>query len=124
MLVKFVQTARLRELVESECDEGGCPLFSPFAAENQPSATRIARAVVHAMGEVNQDVSAAMGHRVDLGTLLPIMFIGIGMLDIGFRRKPVGPPWYTLFWWSLRFFMTFNGGAVRPPVKPPAPGPG
>ncbi len=77
-----------------------------------PSPTRLAQAVARAAADVNADVRAALDERADLGTLLPLFFAVAGVAEVGATGELPAPTWFSLLWWSLRSFMTFNFEAV------------
>jgi len=104
--------ALLARLVAEERDEQGHRLTN-MRPERMPGPTRVARAVAHAFAEINGDIRAALDHRADLGTLLPVLFFSLGLVEVGVTRKLPAPAWFNLLWWSLRSFMTFNQGAVE-----------
>jgi hypothetical protein len=106
----------LEQLVAEERDEKGHPLTA-VRPDSLPGPTRVARAVAHAFSEINGDVRVALDHRADLGTLLPVVFFSLGLVEIGVTRKLPVPAWFNLLWWSLRSFMTFNVGAVEEQSK-------
>lgn len=101
--------ARVEELARGERDEQGRPIALPDA---QPGPTRVARAVAHAFHDINRDVRDALDDRADLGTLLPVFFAVGGVTEVASTGKLPAPPWFNLFWWSIRSFMTFNLEAV------------
>lgn len=106
----------LAELVAEERDENG-NLLTSVQPDSLPGPTRVARAVAHAFSEINGDVRVALDQRADLGTLLPVVFFSLGLVEIGVTRKLPVPAWFNLLWWSLRSFMTFNVGAVEEQSK-------
>jgi hypothetical protein len=108
--------ALIEKLVAEERDEHGRPLLGE-RPEWMPGPTSVARAVAHAFSEINGDVRAALGHRADLGTLLPVVFFSLGLAEVAVTRKLPVPAWFNLLWWSLRSFMTFNVGAVEEESK-------
>lgn len=97
--------ARLAELVDAARDEEGRPIT---AARARPGTTRVAEAVVSSFAAINADVAEALEGEADLGALLPVAFAGLGLVEIAATGKLPVPPWFNLFWWSLRSFMTFN----------------
>jgi len=108
--------ARLRELVQTEHDEQG-RLLGAAALGDQPSPTRVARAVAHAASGLNADIGDLLDHRADLGTLLPVLFAAAGVAELGATGKMPAPTWFNLLWWSMRAFMTFNLRAVEEEVE-------
>jgi hypothetical protein len=103
--------ARLAELLAEARGDDGRPLGASHP-DVHPGPTRVARAVAHAVVAINAEVREAMGHRADLGTLLPVVFATAGLTEVAITRKMPVPAWFNLLWWSLRSFMTFNPGAV------------
>lgn len=101
--------ARVEELARGERDERGRPIID---ADEQPGPTRVARAVAHAVHELNRSVRDALDDRADLGTLLPVFFAMGGVTEVASSGRLPAPPWFNLFWWSIRSFMTFNLEAV------------
>ncbi|WP_437579716.1 HMA2 domain-containing protein [Sorangium sp. So ce887] len=113
--------ARLAELVgEARADDGH--LLAAPRPEGHPGPTRVARAVAHAVVGINADVREAMDYRADLGTLLPVFFATAGLAEVGVTRRLPAPAWFNLLWWSLRWFMTFNQGAVSEELRTAAGG--
>jgi len=104
--------ARLHALIDNERDEKGNRL-TDFHPDEHPGPTRVARAVTHAFFEINGDVRAALGHRADLGTILPVFFAAAGLSEVAVTGKLPVPTWFNLLWWSLRSFMTFNTSAIE-----------
>jgi len=104
--------ALLSRLVDNERDEHGKRLTA-IRPERLPGPTRIARAVAHAFAEINGDIREALDHRADLGTLLPVVFFSLGLVEVGVTKRMPAPAWFNLLWWSLRSFMTFNTTAVE-----------
>lgn len=82
------------------------------APERMPGPTRVANAVARAFSEINGDVRRALDDRADLGTILPVVFFTLGLLEVPATRKLPVPAWFNLLWWSLRSFMTFNPAAI------------
>ncbi|WP_437985907.1 HMA2 domain-containing protein [Sorangium sp. So ce117] len=103
--------ARLAGLVDGAREDDGHPLGAP-RPEGHPGPTRVARAVAHAFAGINADVREAMDYRADLGTILPVVFAAAGLAEVGATRRLPVPAWFNLLWWSLRWFMTFNPGAI------------
>lgn len=102
----------LARIVSEEMAE--VPSSRRFAApERMPGPTKVAQAVAHAFAEINCDVRKALDHRADLGTILPVVFFSLGLVEVAATRKLPAPAWFNLLWWSLRSFMTFNPGAVE-----------
>jgi hypothetical protein len=112
--------ARVCELVAAERDEDGRPLTA-LGPERYPGPTRIAHAVAHAFAGINGDVRAALDHRADLGTLLPVIFAVAGIAEVGLKGRMPVPTWFNLLWWSVRSFMTFNVSAVEEEAKAEEP---
>lgn len=111
-LAPEVIAARVRELVLDERDEEGRSLTA-LRIQRQPGPTRIARAVAHAAAGINRDVRVALGHRADLGTLLPVFFATAGIAEVAVTGRLPVPTWFNLLWWSMRSFMTFNISALQ-----------
>lgn len=102
----------LEQLVAEERDDQGRNV-TELGRDTLPGPTRVAKAVAHAFAEINGDVRGALDHRADLGTLMPVLFFSLGLVEIGVTRKLPAPAWFNLVWWSIRSFMTFNAGAVE-----------
>jgi len=64
--------------------------------------------VARAFSEINGDVRRALDDRADLGTIMPVIFFTLGLVEIAGTRKLPAPAWFNLLWWSMRSFMTFN----------------
>ncbi|WP_437736528.1 HMA2 domain-containing protein [Sorangium sp. So ce1335] len=112
---------RLAELVGEARDDEGHLLATP-SPDAHPGPTRVARALAHAFAGINADVREALGYRADLGTLLPVVFATAGLAEVGVTRRLPAPAWFNLLWWSLRWFMTFNPGAVSEELRSAAGG--
>lgn len=82
------------------------------APERMPGPTRIANTVARAFSEINGDVRRALDDRADLGTIMPVVFFALGLVEIAGTRKLPAPAWFNLLWWSMRSFMTFNPAAT------------
>lgn len=108
--------ALLERLIADERDTEGRKL-TELGPERHPGPTKVARALAHAFAEINGDVRGGLDHRADLGTLLPVLFFALGLVEIAATRKLPAPAWFNLLWWSLRSFMTFNQGAVAQEVR-------
>lgn len=80
--------------------------------DKMPGPTRVADTVARAFSEINGDVRRALDHRADLGTILPVIFFSLGLVEVAATRKLPAPAWFNLLWWSLRSFMTFNPAAT------------
>ncbi|WP_437290255.1 HMA2 domain-containing protein [Sorangium sp. So ce406] len=112
---------RLAELVSDARDDDG-RLLAPPRPDAHPGPTRVARALAHAFAGINADVREALDYRADLGTLLPVVFATAGLAEVGVTRRLPAPAWFNLLWWSLRWFMTFNPGAVSEELRHAAGG--
>lgn len=106
---------RLRALLAAERDERGRPLEAP--RPQAPGPVRIAHTIAHAFLELNGDVRRGLGGDADLGTLLPVVFAGLGFIELARARTLPTPSWFNLLWWSVRSYMIFNPGAVDEEVK-------
>ncbi len=105
----------LRELVQRIVSEemADVPSSRRFAIpERMPGPTRVANTVARAFLEINGDVRRALDGRADLGTILPVVFFSLGLVEVAATRKLPAPAWFNLLWWSLRSFMTFNPAAT------------
>jgi hypothetical protein len=86
------------------------PLAAP-PPNREPS--RLAVATAAFFEDVNQDVRRATDGHADLATLMPVAFIGLGLLEVAVDREFPPPPWWSLFWWSFRSFLSLNDPAIR-----------
>jgi hypothetical protein len=103
--------ALLARIVSEEM--AAVPSSKRFAVpERMPGPTRVANTVAKAFSEINTDVRSALDGRADLGTLLPVVFFSLGLIEVAATRKLPAPAWFNLLWWSLRSFMTFNPTAT------------
>jgi len=110
----------LRELLQRIVSEemAGVPSSRRFAVpERMPGPTRVANTVAHAFSEINGDVRSALDGHADLGTILPVVFFSLGIVEVAATRKMPAPTWFNLLWWSMRTFMTFNPAATGQDVK-------
>lgn len=80
--------------------------------ERMPGPTRVANTVARAFSEINGDVRRALDGHADLGTILPVVFFSLGLVEVAATRRLPAPAWFNLLWWSLRSFMTFNPTAT------------
>lgn len=104
--------ARVERHAGSERAEAGQPP-DEFHPERHPGPTHVARAVARAFTEINGDIRAALDHRADLGTVLPVLFAAGGLIEVAVTGKLPPPAWFNLLWWSIRSFVTFNASAVE-----------
>jgi hypothetical protein len=72
----------------------------------------VARATVRAFRELNADVIAAFGGRIDLPSLAVLGFLVAGASEVVATRKLPMPPWFNLSWWAFRMFMTLEKDAL------------
>lgn len=101
----------LARIVSEEMSE--VPSSRRYAVpERMPGPTRVANAVARAFSDINGDVRKALDGHADLGTLLPVVFFSLGLVEVAATRKLPAPAWFNLLWWSLRSFMTFNPTAT------------
>jgi Heavy metal associated domain 2 len=91
--------------------------------DKMPGPTRVANTVARAFVEINGDVRRALDGRADLGTILPVVFFSLGLVEVAATRKLPAPAWFNLLWWSLRSFMTFNPMATGADVRSSESGP-
>ena len=101
----------LRELLQRIVSEemAEVPTSRRYAMpERMPGPTRVANTVARAFSEINGDVRRALDGRADLGTILPVIFFSLGLVEVAATRKLPAPAWFNLLWWSMRSFMTFN----------------
>lgn len=113
----------LREiLVQIVAEEmAGVPSSRRYPVPDKlPGPTRVADTVARAFSEINGDVRRALDGRADLGTILPVIFFSLGLVEVGATRKLPAPAWFNLLWWSLRSFMTFNPAATGQDVGAPS----
>jgi hypothetical protein len=105
----------LRNLLERIVSEemAALPSGRRFAVpERMPGPTRVANTVARAFSEINGDVRRALDGRADLGTILPVVFFSLGLVEVAATRKLPAPAWFNLLWWSMRSFLTFNPSAT------------
>jgi hypothetical protein len=103
--------AVVAQAVDAERDEQGRPLRGRHGELHGP--TQIAHELAHALAQINAQVRGALDHHADLGTLLPVFFAAGGLAQVIRTRELPAPPWFNLFWWSVRSFMTFNPSALE-----------
>jgi len=102
---------RVEEILKAERDEHGEPLRP--AARKFEGPTRLARVLVDAARGLNEDVGKALNGEADLATLGPFALLLSGAVHVSVTGNLPAPPWSSLFWYSLRSFLTFNQGAVK-----------
>ncbi len=105
----------LRELLQRIVSEemAEVPASKRFAQPHRmPGPTRVANTVARAFSEINGDVRSVLDGRADLGTILPVVFFSLGLVEVAATRKLPAPAWFNLLWWSMRSFMTFNPTAT------------
>lgn len=76
----------------------------------------VARAAVRFFLEVNKDVLRATEGRVDLGLLMALGFLSLGIGEVTTSGKLQLPPWYSLSWWAFRTFTTVERSAQLEPA--------
>jgi hypothetical protein len=87
---------------------------SPRPAAPAPGGpSRLAVATAAFFEELNADVRRATEGGTDLATLLPLAFVGFGLLEVAVTGDVPAPPWWSLFWWSFRSFLSLNDPAIR-----------
>lgn len=111
---------KLREVLEAERNDQGEPLLSAPRVHDGP--TRLARALVTATRELNEDIATALDRHADLATLGPFALFLAGALHVSVTGQVPAPPWSSLFWYSLRSFLSFNQDAVKSQPEPSPPG--
>ena len=93
-----------------EAGEEPPPLPAPPPSK-EPS--RLAVATAAFFEQVNEDVRRATDGHADLATLLPVGFVGFGLLEVAVTGDVPAPPWWSLFWWSFRSFISLNDPAIK-----------
>lgn len=78
-----------------------------------PAMTSLARKVVHAIREIDDEVKRATEGTIDLGTLTTLGFVGAGALEIAGTGQLPLPPWFNLAWWGFRTFVTTEQEEIR-----------
>jgi len=96
------------------------PADLEFAAHGAP-ASSLARAVADSFAAMNQQVLAATDGRLDLGVLTSLTFMTAGAAEVVVTRQLPAPPWFTLAWWAVRTFTTFERDTDRVPPGSSAP---
>jgi hypothetical protein len=62
---------------------------------------------------LNLDVLRFTEGRLDLGTLVALVFVAAGAAQVASSRKLPAPPWFNLAWWAFRTFTTMEKPAIR-----------
>jgi hypothetical protein len=101
---------RIEEILRGERDDRGEPLR---AATKYEGPTRLARALVDTVRALNEDIGKALNGEADLGTLGPFALLLSGAVHVAVSGNLPAPPWSSLFWYSLRSFLSFNQDAVK-----------
>jgi hypothetical protein len=91
------------------------------ARASMGAGTRIARAVAIAVRQMNEDVREALGGTADLGSIFPIGLAAASAIQVSVSGNLVAVPWYTLVWYSLRSFLSFNSDAIKGSSKEEQP---
>jgi len=91
----------------------------PPTSSSQPSTLAVATAVF--FDELNQDVLRATDGAADLRMLMPLGFVGLGLAEVVATGEVPPPPWWSLFWWSFRAFLSLNDPAIKIAVAPSVP---
>jgi hypothetical protein len=104
---------RLEEVLGSEPDV-------TVAVGASRESTRIARAIAGATRKINDDVYETLGGKADLGSLVPIALVAVSAVQVSVSGKLVAVPWYSLVWYALRSFLTFNKDALSGVPEEPA----
>jgi hypothetical protein len=102
---------RLTQLLAEHAAEVGARTEESAAARG----TGLARALVDLTRNVNEDVRAALGGHADLGSLVPAALFVTSVAQVSLSGKLPAVPWYSLVWYGLRTFVTFNARALRAP---------
>ncbi|MGE5181977.1 MAG: HMA2 domain-containing protein [Acidobacteriota bacterium] len=130
VLVTHADDVTAKLLVEVVARELGNPRVlapgerPPVEGEAPPLAS-LARKLVHAIREIDEDVRRATDGTVDLGTLTTLGFVGAGAVDVARSGELPLPPWFQLAWWGFRTFVTTEQEEIRAECdgRPCAPDP-
>jgi hypothetical protein len=76
-------------------------------------STRLARALVAAWRGIDKDVREALGGEADLRSLVPFVLVATSAAEVSISGKLTAVPWYSLVWYALRSFITFNAAAMH-----------
>jgi hypothetical protein len=74
--------------------------------------SKLALALAAFFDDLNGDVIEATGGHADLASLMPAAFVGLGLVEVAVTRELPAPPWWSLFWWSFRAFLSLNQPAI------------
>jgi hypothetical protein len=80
------------------------------AREHGPA---VALAVAGFFKGLNLEVLRTTDGQLDLGTLSALGFLGAGAAQIFTTGKVPLPPWFTLSWWAIRTFSTYEQPAIE-----------
>jgi hypothetical protein len=72
----------------------------------------VARELAGAFQELDASVRRATEGALDLGTLVTMGFAAAGALQVAVKGRIPAPPWFTLGWWGIRTFITFERDAT------------
>jgi hypothetical protein len=97
-----VISAAARVLGAETLASGTPPPVEPHA----PPFSAVARKLVHAVREIDEDIRRRSAGSVDLGTLATLGFFGAGAAEVMATGKLPMPPWFNLAWWGFRTFVT------------------
>jgi hypothetical protein len=110
-----VAPARLTRLLqETTRAERVCALGedAPSRPPVPREPSKLALAAARFFEEINEDVRSATDGQADLATLMPVGFVGLGIAEVAASRELPAPPWWSLFWWSFRSFLSLNDPAI------------
>ncbi len=73
----------------------------------------VSREAVRCVRGVNLDLLRATDGRVDLGLLMSMGFIALGVGEVAASGKLPLPPWFSLSWWAFRTFLSTEKAAMH-----------
>lgn len=82
----------------------------------------VSRAAVRCVRGVNLDLLRATDGQVDLGLLMSMGFVALGVGEVASSGKLPLPPWFSLSWWAFRTFLSTEKAAIHAPDGPVAEG--
>jgi hypothetical protein len=99
---------RLEELVAGEREAAG---NGEMRARTAPG-TGVARAIAVSLRALNNDVRETFDDGADLASLVPRALVAASAAQVVWSGNLPAVPWYSLVWYALRSFITFNADAI------------
>jgi hypothetical protein len=113
----LLQRVAQRTGVETLLEPGQPP---PPPRSSGKTRAEVARELNGLFQDLDAGVLRATEGALDLATLVTMGFAAAGALQVAVRRQLPPPPWFTLGWWGIRTFITFERNPAASKPEPPA----